>query len=223
MDSTANLPPSGRILFFNAAPNSNSAQLWVDSITVLPAPLAYGLAQYSSYIRDSDTPRHIVVRNGTDTTTLASVTRAIHADSLYIAIFTQPTLTERGLLLFPDTATAQLGQTVIRVTNVSPISGAVDVYITPQDADIATLQPTVSNLAFGQSTDFLVLDPSVISDPTHDTLSVQITDAGTKTPSRLNLHVFAPEGQVNDVILIDKAGGGRPISSFVLTKNSIFF
>jgi hypothetical protein len=187
--------PTGLVQFINAAPRYGTVGLAIDS-TVVTQGQAYGSGS-SYYVNALATARNFKV-TGTDTTTIATGSLLVADQTVYTAIVTQHP-TGAGLLFFPDTVTSPgANQIGLRIINVSPSAGTVDMYITGADTTLTT--PTKANITFEQASDYVNVAPG--------TNRVRITAAGTKN---ILVDVDASGligGQVRSILLIDNTTSG---------------
>ena len=112
----------------------------------------------------------------------------------------------------PDIASTA---TRLRIVNLSPTAGAVDVFVTAVNADLATATPTAANLAYRAA--------SAYATPAPGTYQVRAVPAGTAPAARaaavsVNLASLAVAGGAGRTIVIgDRNIGGAPLTAFVLT------
>ena len=189
------------VQFINAANSYATADLFVDGVDALPG-LPYGQGS-SIYVNAPTTPRSFVIRSAPDTTTLASSQLVVQNQGTYALILTQHT-SGAGLLVLPDTVSVPpINSIALRIVNVSPAAGAVDVYITGADSTTLTT-PVATNIPFEGVMNYQNVGVGAVH--------MVITSAGTKT---VLLDVNATEltaGQVRTIVVIDADGGGLPLT-----------
>jgi hypothetical protein len=107
------------------------------------------------------------------------------------------------------------GQVQVRIINMSPSGGALDVFVTAPNADLSTATPTATNLAYQSASPYVVFAPG--------TYQVRAVPAGTAPSSRatsvvvtLN-NVALASGTGRTVVIADRAAGGTPLTAFVLS------
>jgi hypothetical protein len=106
------------------------------------------------------------------------------------------------------------GQTRIRVVNMSPTAGAVDVFITAANADLAAATPVATALANRAVFAGATLAPGEYS--------VRTVPAGTAPAARAAavnsmVAVTVAAGNGRTVVIADAAAGGTPLRSFALS------
>jgi hypothetical protein len=107
------------------------------------------------------------------------------------------------------------GQVRVRVVNLSPTAGAVDVFITAENANLATATPSVANLAYQRASAYLTLAAA--------TFQVRAVPAGTAPANRatsvvINVATLAiPSLGARTIVLADRNLGGAPLTAFALT------
>jgi hypothetical protein len=106
------------------------------------------------------------------------------------------------------------GQTRLRVVNMSPTAGPVDVFVTAVGADLATATPRASGLAYQAASAYFTVTPGAYQ--------VRAVPAGTAPANRaasvtINLATttFA-SGTGRTIVLADNAPGGAPLRAFVI-------
>ena len=191
----------GIVQFINAANNYATADLFVDGLDTLSS-LAYGQGS-SIYVSATTTPRSFAIRSAPDTTTIASSQFVVTTNATYALILTQHA-SGAGLLVLPDTVSAPpVNSAGLRIVNVSPAAGVVDVYITGADSTALTT-PVATNIPFEgvMNYQYVGIGP----------LHMVVTTAGTKTVL-LDVNATAlTAGQVRTVVVIDADGGGLPVT-----------
>ena len=120
-----------------------------------------------------------------------------------------------GFTTTDDNAAPASGQTRVRIVNMSPTAGAIDVFLTTAGADLATATPTATNLAHQSASVYLNVAPGTYTfravptgtAPANRTASVTITLAG----------ITLSAGTGRSIVTADNTTGGAPLRAFVLS------
>lgn len=223
--------PTGRIRFVNLIndPTRNPVNAILEQLpfgvnlgyggstpSSLPAP---NTANYSAiYTGD----RSLVLKKTADTNvTVASFTIPITAnqDRTVYAVGGTGGGTVTSFSTNDDNTTAiPTGQTSVRVVNLSPAAGAVDVFVTAPNADLAAATPVATNVAPSAASTYANI-PAITS------YQVRAVPAGTAAANRaanvlVSITPTTPTlaaGTGHTIIIADKAAGGAPPTAFVLT------
>jgi hypothetical protein len=105
----------------------------------------------------------------------------------------------------------------VRLVNLSPTAGAVDLFVTAAGADLATATPTAANLAVQAASAYVTLPAG--------TYQVRAVPAGTPAASRAaNVSITLASaalggGTVRTIVAADNNVGGAPLRLFVLADN----
>jgi hypothetical protein len=211
----------GRLRFVNAAPDTALTRLvnvWFDGNPNVP--LAGGLlyAGLPPVAADKGaTPYraiyagdHVVnVRKTADTSVVvldATLTLADATD--YTVVATGVTGDLIPLVLTDDNTPAE-GQAKLRVANVAPSAGGVDVYVTAPAADITALAPTLTNVTYRSASGYLPVAPGAYQ--------IRLTTTGTKTVVLDATTAALTAGQIRTLVALDKPGTGAPFTYTILT------
>jgi hypothetical protein len=223
--------PTGRIRFVNLIndPTRNPVNAILEQLpfgvnlgyggttpSSLPAP---NTANYSAiYAGD----RSLVLKKTADTNvTVASftVTMTANQDRTIYAIGGAGGATVTSFSTTDDNTTAiPTGQTSVRVVNLSPAAGAVDVFVTAPNADLAAATPVATNVAPSAASTYANI-------PAITAYQVRVVPAGTAAANRsanvlVSITPTAPTfaaGTGHTIVIADKAAGGGPPTAFVLT------
>jgi len=223
--------PTGRIRFVNLIndPARNPVNAILEQVpfgvnlgyggstpSSLPAP---NTANYSAvYAGD----RSLVLKKTADTNvTVASftITMTANQDRTIYAVGGTGGATVTSFSTTDDNTTAiPTGQTSIRVVNLSPAAGAVDVFVTAPNADLATATPVATNVAPSAASTYANIAAITA-------YQVRAVPAGTAAANRaanvlLSITPTAPTlaaGTGHTIVIADKAAGGGPPTAFVLT------
>ncbi len=115
-----------------------------------------------------------------------------------------------------DNAAPPAGQARVRVVNMSPTAGAIDVFLTAAGADLATATPSATNVAYQAA---IYLGSGVApgtytfravpagTAPANRAASVTITQAG----------IVLAAGTARSIVTADNNTGGTPLRAFVLS------
>lgn len=223
--------PTGRIRFVNLItdPARNPVNAILEQLpfgvnlgyggstpSSLPAP---NTANYSAIYAGS---RSLVLKKTADTTvTVASFTLAMveNQDRTVYAVGGTGGAAVTSFSTTDDNTTAiPTGQTSVRVVNMSPSAGAIDVFVTAPNADLAAATPVASNVAPSAASAYANI-AAITS------YQVRAVPAGTAAANRaasvlVSITPTAPTlaaGTGHTIIIADKAAGGGPPVAFVLT------
>ena len=178
----------------------------------LPAP---STANYSAILAGS---RTLVLKRTADTnSTVTSVSFTVTAsqDQTIYAIGGAANTAVTSLVVADDNPEVGATQTRIRFVNLSPTAGAVDVFVTAPNADLAAATPAFSNVAYRAASTYSTL--------TAGTFQVRVVPAGTPAAGRaaavaINVASLAlAGGTARTIVAADRNIGGAPLTSFVLT------
>ena len=106
-------------------------------------------------------------------------------------------------------------QVEVRILNLSPAAGALDVFVTAPNADLSAATPTASNLGYQATSQYVVFAPA--------TYQVRAVPAGTLPAARSSSitvtinNVALAGGTGRTVVVADRAAGGAPLTGFVLS------
>ena len=115
-----------------------------------------------------------------------------------------------------DTNTAvPTGQTRLRIVNLSPTAGAVDVFITAGTADLATATPVATNVRNQAASAYITLAPGTYSVRTVPTGTAPAARAAAVSITLIGLTL--PAGAARTIVLAENNVGGAPLRAFVLT------
>jgi hypothetical protein len=221
--------PTGRVRFVNVITDTTRGRVnailegvpfgvnltyTLSTPATLPAP---STAPYAPILTGS---RTLVLRRTADTTALvATLTFAVEAgqDRTVYAVGGRNNTAVTAFVTTDVNTAPAAGQTRFRVVNVSPTAGAVDVFVTAPNADLAATTPSATNVAAQSVSGYLTLPAA--------TYQVRAVPAGTPAAGRatavsitLNGVAFAG-GAVRTIVLADNNVGGAPLRAFVLADN----
>jgi hypothetical protein len=178
----------------------------------LPSP---STANYSAILAGS---RTLVLKRTADTSsTVASIAFTVTAsqDQTIYAIGGAGSSAVTSLVVADDNPEVAATQTRIRLVNLSPTAGAVDVFVTAPNADLAGATPAFSNVAYRAA--------SVYSTVSAGTYQVRVVPAGTPAAGRaaavvINIASLALGGGTGrTIVTADRSVGGAPLTAFTLT------
>jgi hypothetical protein len=187
--------------FLNASANGPSLDVLSDGDVFLFNIGSLQFAQYSEI--DSGTSLLTLNEAGTSRT-LAEVQATLNKDQDYTLIAIGGSANLQALLLSDNNAVDQASTAKLRFVNASPSAGNLDFYLTVAGADIAAVNPVLSDLAFGEASDYLIVGAA--------TYQVRATLAGTKTIVIDSGNFVLSQSQVRTGVAVDKSGGGLPPS-----------
>ena len=121
-----------------------------------------------------------------------------------------------SIITTDDNTAATAGQTRLRIVNMSPTAGAVDVFVTAVGADLATATASATNLAYQAASAYFTVASG--------TYQIRAVPAGTAPANRaaavtINLattgtSIASASGRT--IVLADNSIGGAPLRAFVI-------
>ena len=142
-----------------------------------------------------------------DTVTLGSGDEELELSRNYTLLATGFADAVTPLLLSDTTDAPASGKIRVRLVHASPSTGAVDVYVGDPTDDISTVTPTLTNVSFGDATNYITLDEG--------TYRIRLTAVGD-TEAVLDEELTLSDGAVRTIIARDAVGGGVPAEVVVL-------
>jgi uncharacterized protein DUF4397 len=114
-----------------------------------------------------------------------------------------------------DNTAPASGQTRVRIVNMSPTAGAIDVFLTAAGADLATATPAATNIAYQGTSAYVNVAPGTYTfravpagtAPANRAANVTITLAG----------IVLAGGTGRTIVTADNSTGGAPLRAFVLS------
>src|SRR5688500_17258252 len=178
-----------QVRVFNAVTSAGAVDFLVDG-QVVAASIGFGAA--SGYRAVSLGAHTLQVRSSSTGTSLLDLSRDFSAQGRF-SLVPAPGLGTSGALFLTDDPNPVTGQGRVRV---AAAPGAVSVYVTAPDVDLAATTPTVAALPFGTASSYLNLAPG--------TFRVRVTPVGNPAQVLLDsgsLPIGA--GSVRSLILTD--------------------
>ena len=176
----------------------------------LPSPAT---ASYSAILTGT---RSLVLKKTADTTVMVATIGFTVADNVDYTVYATGGTGGVPVTNFVTTDANPVptaSQVEVRIVNMSPSAGALDVFVTAPNADLSTATPTAAGLAYQSASPYVVFAPA--------TYQVRAVPAGTASAARstsvvvtLNNVVLAG-GTGRTVIIADRAAGGAPLTGFV--------
>jgi hypothetical protein len=187
-----------------AVPNAPAVDLLVDST---PRAASLGFGAETGFLRIEAGNRRVQVRQSGTSTMLMDLTMPVEFPRAYTVI-SSGLLNDVQPIIAPDTASIPLtGEIKLRVLQMAPSVGTVDVYVTDPNASLIGATPLFEDLPFRGNTEYLVLPVG--------NLRIRVTTAGT-TNTLVDLTRLFGERVMRTVVVTDAAGGGAPFTGLLL-------
>jgi hypothetical protein len=198
----------------NATLTHPSLDLLVNSSVALSATTTDTLSAYASPGSGSNT---LQVNDAAGTTALATIVPTLTGGSHYTLLAYESAGVVKTLVLGEDLTLPVAGVTTLRIYDVAPEAGPLDVYITA-----STIACTSTNLtALSATTSFGTLTgPAAVSlTQGSGSYNVCITGSGSKTDIRMSLPITIT-GQTVATVLMTPASGGALLNGSLLIQQS---
>jgi hypothetical protein len=208
-----NSTDSGAVRLINATQTHPSLDLLASSTTVISATALDNASAYVSQAAGSIT---LQVNDAGSSTSRALSTSVIVKDLHYSVLAYESDGAVRLALLGEDLATPASGTAQLRVFDTAAAAGALDVYVTAPDIDLASVASptfTISAASYAQSTGLVSLTPG--------SYRVRVTAADNKDDLRLDMpSVTLANQQIGTVILTPTAGASLVNGGWLLQQGA---
>jgi hypothetical protein len=195
---------NANIRLINAFNTQSNLDLLADG-TSAASSVGYGAA--SAYSSVASGSRHLQVEASGTTNIVSDQTVSLNSNSYDSAL-----ATSNGTMILTDNHTApSSGNFSMRVVNASSILGTVDIYVVTSGTNIASVNPTFSNIAFPSASAYTSLAPG--------SYQVIFTPAGQKFAELSSSSLSFSSGQIRTVLGMDIFGGGGVTTSVVSDLN----
>jgi hypothetical protein len=195
-----------QVRVFNAVTGAGAVDFLIDG-QVAASSIGYGAA--SGYRPVSLGAHTLQIRASNTGTSLLDLARDFSSAGRF-SLIPASGLGTSGALLLTDDPNPVTGQGRVRVVHVAATPGAVSVYVTAPDADLASATPTVPALPFGTASNYLTLAPG--------TYRVRVTPVGNPAQVLLDSgNLSIGSGSVRSLMLTDAPGGGLPTTLSVVS------
>ena len=173
------------------------------------APLVRNLAfpQATGFLDVPPATYNVKVAAANTTTTVINADLALQPAVKYTVLAVNRLASIEPLVLSDD-ARRVITASKVRIIHASPTAANVDIYVTAPGASIATLAPTLANVAFKANTGFLQLAPG--------NYSVTVTPAGSKTAAIGPANITVNAGGVYTVVARDPLPGASALGLILL-------
>jgi hypothetical protein len=204
-DDSTSPPPVAQLRFVHAAAGTDAIKFRVDDVDIR-SDVAYG-DEVLDYSNIASGERDIAARLTDADEDLATATEDLESGGQYTAVLVNG-IDSQALELFADTNTAAAeGKTRLRIINAAQVAGAVDVYVTATDADIADAEPVASEIEMAEASKY--------AEVASGEQRIRFTEAGTKDVLLDIESIDLPDKGVRTVLLIEADEGGTPLQSIV--------
>jgi hypothetical protein len=193
----------------HASPDAPNVDVLVDNAEVLDNVPYRG---FSDYLDVSTGTRNLKVRAANTTSVVIDANAPLVAGNAYTVLATGRVANIAPLILEDNLTNPAAGNIKLRLVHGSPTAGNVDIYVTAPTADLATTQPTLSNVAFRAASAYLEVPAG--------TYRVRITTTGTKTVAIDVNNVTLTAGQIRTAVAVDAPGGGAPLGAILLADKN---
>jgi hypothetical protein len=206
-DDNDTAAPTGqsRVRVVHASPDAPAVDVLVDGAKAL-SDVSYLTA--SDYVELADGAHNVKVNAAGTSTTVINSDVNLTDGTDYTVIASGLLQNIEPIVLQDDNSTPPAGSVRVRAIHGAPSAPAVDVYVTAPGADLTPASPALSNVAFGDVSDYLEVPAG--------TYQVRIVSAGTKTVVIDSGALTLTSGQVRTAIAVDAPGGGAPFDLLVL-------
>jgi hypothetical protein len=218
--------PTGRIRFTNVITDTTRGRVnailegvvfGVNLTYTQSTPITLAAPSTAPYAAVLAGARTLVLKRTADTNTIvATVNLTIDAGQDHSVYATGGSAASAivGLVTSDVNTAPAAGQVRLRVVNLSPTAGAVDVFVTAANADLAAATPAVVNLAHRAASQYFALAAG--------TYQLRTVPTGTAPAARAAAVNINLAGQVlsalsaRTFVLADNTTGGTPLRAFAL-------
>jgi hypothetical protein len=207
--------PFGRMRVVHAVPNATIADRVNVNVDGVPfgVNIAYGGVAPSGatlYFTAYEGNRQVAVRRTADTTVkVLDQAVAIAANTDHTVFIVRSGTAAGTMVVTDDNSPPSEGNVKLRLVHLASTAGAVDVYVTAPNASIATIAPTIPNVAPGTVSQYQVRSAGA-----HQ---VRLTTAGTKIVVASVTTAALTAGAIRTIVSLDPVTGTTLPAPVVLT------
>ena len=196
-----------QVRMVNASAGYSQLDLQVDG-QLRQGQVGYGAAE--AYVEIDPGKASSAITSAGSATTLLSFTPALSEKKHYTVLAFGAAGALRQMLLDENTSAPDTGKALLRVVNVSPDAGALDVYLTAPTDLLPNVVAVQSAVAYGvQGSHALVNSGS---------WRLRITAAGSKTDVRLDVPVVVLASKQVSTLVLTASTGGLMVNSLMLAQ-----
>ena len=192
-----------QIRVVHASPDAPALDVLVEGVRI---HTGLGFAQFYGYNGIPAGDRRFTLNVTNTNVAVANAVETVDANISYsiFAIGLAADNSIRLLILTDDRTPAGTDLAKLRVVHASPNAGALDFYVTAPTVDLATVGPTLGNVAFAGN--------AYVPSTPAGTFRIRATAAGTKDVlmDTGGQGAALQGGQVYTAVALDRAGGGAP-------------
>lgn len=219
--------PTGRVRFVNVITDTTRGRVnailervpfGVNMTYSVATPASLAAPNTANYAAVLSGDRSLVLKRTIDTNIVVATipfTIATAQDRTVYAIGGAGGSAVTSFLTTDDNAAVAATSTKLRVVNLSPGAGAVDVFVTAVGADLATATPMATALGVQRASPYFTVNSG--------TYQIRAVPAGTAPAARagaVTINVAStvfPGGAGRTIVAADDNVGGAPFRAFVLT------
>lgn len=191
--------------FVNSSPDAPELDLVVDDDREFRGVL---FSSATDYVEQSSGEKEFEIRPANTTSNLSTFDFDLSSDTNYTIIASDYLSEITPLILVDDSDNPGEDTIKLRIVHASPTGDAVDIYASDPSVSIVGLEPIVTNLQFGQSSDYIELPAG--------SYRIRVTRTGGKVALVDKGSTTLKEEEIYTAILQDRKDGGRPLGINIL-------
>lgn len=195
---------AGSLRFIAASANAPDLDVYVNGVKTATA-LSY--PGFSYYLSENAGSNHVQFRPANTGTNVVDFNVPLADGESKTVIAYNDFAHIKASVLTDDRSTPAPGVMRVRIFDLSPSAGNVDVYFNPPSTNIANVAPTNPNVSFEENLGYVTIPAGAYR--------IFITKAGTKNVIMdSGVQQFTSQ-EVRTIILLDKKGGGTPLLALI--------
>ncbi len=206
----ASTPASLRV--FHTSPDAPAVDIVVNDNFAAPLVPSLSFPNFAGYVNVPPATYNVkVTAAGNPGAIVIDADLALDAAEVY-DVLAVDTLAMIAPLVLNDDPRPVSTHAKVRIVHASPTAQDVDIYVVAPGTDIATVEATLTNVAFTDSTGYIAIPQG--------SYDIAVTPAGAKTAAIGPATFSFSNGDVVTVVARDAVGGGTPLN-VIVTPDSI--
>ena len=219
--------PTGRVRFVNVITDTTRGRVnailervpfGVNMTYTVAAPASLAAPNTANYAAILTGDRSLVLKRTIDTTVVVATlpfTMTAGQDRTVYAVGGAASSAVTPFITTDDNAEVAATSTRLRVVNLAPGAGAIDVFVTPVGADLAAATPVATALGVQGASSYFTVPAGAVQ--------IRAVPSGTAPAARnaavtINLaSTTFTSGSGRTIVMADNSTGGAPLRAFVLT------